>query len=219
MNFNTYINNDFNPISIEANVKQVKDLFMVLPFTHFPVVDGKLFKGMLGQADISNYLNDETHIYDLTHLLKNYHIGIETNVLDLLTLFAQKDTDIIPVVNHQNEYAGYFELDEIIRLFYKSPFLTSNGTTLIIKKDTKTFSMSEITQIIESNDIDILGLYISSNQNGKSEITLRIETENINEVIQSLRRYKYEVLNTNKEDLLIEQLKERSDYLQKYLEI
>lgn len=219
MNCNPYINNDFSPISIETNIKQVKDLFMVLPFTHFPVVDGMLFKGMLSQVDISNYINDEHEIRELSHLFQNYHIGYETNVIDLLSLFAQKDTDIIPVINHQNEYIGYFELDEIIRLFYKSPFLMTNGTTLILEKDTKSFSMSEITQIIETNNIDILGLYISDVKNGKSEITLRIETENINEVIQSLRRYNYEVLNNNKEDLLIGQLKERSDYLQKFLEI
>lgn len=219
MNFNPYINNDFSPISLETNVKQVKDLFMVLPFTHFPVVDSKIYKGMIGQVDVINYLNEDHQICQLAHLFQNYHINCETNVLDLLTLFAQNDTDIIPVVKDNNDYVGYFELDEIIRLFYKTPFLTSRGTTLIIKKDTNTFSMSEISQIIESNDIDILGLYISDTKDDKSEITLRIETENINEVLQSLRRYNYEVLNSNKEDLLIEQLKERSDYLQKYLEL
>ncbi|PIE47937.1 MAG: acetoin utilization protein acuB [Flavobacteriales bacterium] len=220
MDFISYINNDFSPIAVEASVKQVKDLFKVLPFTHFPIVEDNTFKGMIGQADIINLLDNETPIGELSHLLQNYHTDFDTNVLDLLSLFAQEDTDIIPVINDSHEYIGYFELDEIIRLFYKTPFLTSNGTTLIIAKQTGSFSMSEIAQIIESNNIKILGLYISdAESDGKTEITLRIETENINEVIQSLRRYEYELLSKKAGDLLIEQLKERSDYLQKYLEI
>jgi hypothetical protein len=90
---------------------------------------------------------------------------------------------------------------------------------LIIEKATQSFTMSEIVQIIETNGIKLLGMYLSDIKDLTTQITLRIETENINEVIQSLRRYDYVVLTQNKNDLLIEQLKERSLYLQKFYDL
>jgi predicted transcriptional regulator len=219
MNFKTYINNDFSPLGLSAHIKQVKEHFKNLPFTHFPIVENNKLIGMLAQSDVLYIEDDFEEIYNLTHLLQHYDIQGHTNCLDLLSLFAENDTDIIPVVDNNKVYLGYFELDEIIRLFYKTPFLESDATTLIIEKETEQFTMSEIAQIVESNNIDILGLYISEQKGNKTQITLRMETEHINEAIQSLRRYGYHVLNQNESDLLMEQLKERSEYLQKFLDI
>jgi len=43
--------------------------------------------------------------------------------------------------------------------------------------------------------------------------------DEINEVIQSFRRYNYKVITEHKDDYFLETLKERSDYLRKYLSI
>ena len=219
MNFEKYINNDFNPIPINTLVSQVKAIFKDLPFTHFPIVDqGKLI-GMLAQSDIMHLPKDDKEMGEIPHFFQFYKVFSETNCIDLLSLFAKNDTDILPIVDEKNMYLGYFELDDIIRLFYNTPFLIQNATTLIVEKLTKNFTMSELVQIVESNGINILGMYLSEMNEQYTQITMRIETENINEVIQSLRRYDYEVLTQNDSDLLIEQLKERSLYLRKFYDI
>ena len=41
--------------------------------------------------------------------------------------------------------------------------------------------------------------------------------EDINEIIQTFRRYNYTVISEHKDDFYLQDLKERSDYLQKYL--
>jgi hypothetical protein len=41
----------------------------------------------------------------------------------------------------------------------------------------------------------------------------------MNDIIQTFRRYNYEILSEHHEDLYINNLKERSDYLDKYLNI
>ncbi len=89
----------------------------------------------------------------------------------------------------------------------------------MVEKEHSAYSMSEIAQIIEANKIKVLGMYVSGKDTDNTQITLRLATENPNEIIQSLRRYGYHVLTNNKDDSLLEQLKERATYLQKYLEI
>jgi hypothetical protein len=51
------------------------------------------------------------------------------------------------------------------------------------------------------------------------EITLKITLGAMNEIIQTFRRYNYEIISEHQEDNYINNLKERSDYLDKYLNI
>ncbi len=219
MKIRDYITNDFKALSLDLPIAEVKEIFKYLPFTHFPIVNNGKLVGMLAQADIVHLTKDESLLSEMDYFFQFYKTDIPDSSIDLISLFAQYDTDILPVTNENNEYLGYFELDDILSLFYNSPFFTQNSSTLIIEKESDNYSMSEIVQIVESNNVKLLGMYISDISNKNTQITLRMNTEDANDVIQSLRRYNYEVLTQNKDDLLIEQYKNRSDYLQKFLNI
>jgi len=214
-----YISNDYKALDLSASAESVKHFFKNLPFSHFPIVENGMLVGMLAKADIIHFRNDTEILRELQYYIQFYRTDVPDSCIDLIRLFAQFDTDILPITNEKNEYLGYFELDEVLGLFYNSPFFKQASTTLVIGKETSKYSMSEIAQIIESNNIALLGMYLSSTDENHSQITLRIDTENVNEVIQSLRRYDYEVVSQNKDDLLMEQLKQHSDYLHKYLNI
>ena len=79
--------------------------------------------------------------------------------------------------------------------------------------------MSQVAQIIESNNAKILGLFISNVANNKVEITVKISQSGLNEIIQAFRRYDYDIISEHQEDSYLNSLKERSDYLDKYLNI
>jgi hypothetical protein len=79
--------------------------------------------------------------------------------------------------------------------------------------------MSQITQIVESNNGKILGLFISDADVESVQITMKISLGAMNEIIQTFRRYNYEIISEHQEDNYINNLKERSDYLDKYLNI
>lgn len=214
-----YISNDFNALDIKATVSEAKLFFNELPFAHFPILENGKFMGMLSQDDIIHFTKDESQLSELQYFLQHYKTDVPDSCIDLIKLFAQHNTDILPITDKNNLYLGYFELDEVLKLFYDSPFLKQASTTLVIEKETNHYSMSEIAQIIESNNVTLLGMYISHITDNQSRITLRLDTEEVNEVIQSLRRYEYKVVSNNKDDVLIEQLKNRSEYLDKYLNI
>jgi len=48
---------------------------------------------------------------------------------------------------------------------------------------------------------------------------LKFDAPDINKIFQAFRRYNYKVLSDHQEDFYLEDLKERSIYLQKYLNI
>ena len=79
--------------------------------------------------------------------------------------------------------------------------------------------MSQVAQIIESNNAKILGFFISNVVDGKVEITVKIDQSGVNDIIQTFRRYEYEIISEHQDDSYLNSLKERSDYLDKYLNI
>ena len=110
-------------------------------------------------------------------------------------------------------------MEEFIRIFHETPFLKEEGGIIVIRKNNNDFSMSQITQIVESNNAKLLGLFISNIENDEIEITLKTSLGGLNDIIQTFRRFEYLVISHHQEDSYIENLKERSDYLDKYLNI
>ena len=101
----------------------------------------------------------------------------------------------------------------------KLHFSKANGSILIIEKNATDFTFSQISQIVESNHAQILGAFISQTTEQITQITLKITEVNLNEIIQTFRRYNYTVLSEHHEDSYLNSLKERSDYLDTYLKI
>jgi len=125
----------------------------------------------------------------------------------------------MPVLNDKKKYIGYYELNDILEVFSSSPFLFNDGISIVVEKNKKDFSVSEVSQIVESNDGRVLGLYISSEISDTMQATIKINSEDINEIIQTFRRYNYNVISEHKDDFYLQDLKDRSDYLQKYLDM
>ena len=56
-------------------------------------------------------------------------------------------------------------------------------------------------------------------KNDVVQVTIKIGATEINDIIQTFRRYNYTILFGNTDDQFLENLKQRSDYLDKYLNV
>ncbi|WP_194766914.1 acetoin utilization protein acuB [Tamlana sp. I1] len=214
-----FIINDIKPLNISSRVSDLQLLFNQLTFSHIPVKseDG-LFLGCFSEADAYCF-ETEKSLTEYKYSLEDFFVRDTTLWLDVLETFATSSTNIMPVLNAKNEYLGYYELSDIISLFADSPFFSEPGGVLVVEKGTTDYSLSEISQIVESNGGKILGAFISKMTTDLTQITLKIGNTGLNDIIQTFRRYSYIIVSGHEEDGYIEGLKERSDYLKKYLNI
>ena len=137
----------------------------------------------------------------------------------MFKIFADNDTNIIPILNEEKNYIGYYDLRDVLDIFSTSPFMIEESETLTVKKLESDYSMSEVSQIVESNGGKLLGAFISEKNEEFIEVTLKIVSEEINEIMHTFRRYDYEIVSNHENDIYLEDLKNRSEYLQKYLEM
>jgi|TARA_B110000240_G_C13484875_1_gene446944 predicted transcriptional regulator len=219
MNLNDYILKDIKALKLKSTVKSAQKLFKNYPITHFPVIENEKLLGCFAEDDIQTIENNKDELVNYAHLINSFFADEKATVLEILKIFADNDTTLIPVLNKDRNYLGYYDLRDVLDVFSASPFMLEESETLIVEKLEDDYSMSEVTQIVESNSGSLLGLYISEKKNGFVQLTLKIVSEEINEIMHTFRRYDYKVISTHENDIYLEDLKNRSDYLQKYLEM
>ena len=218
MNTQQYIINDITPFDLTTKVSEVQNAFNQLTYTHIPVTKDGVFEGAISENDIHCYDADKT-LEAYQYSLEKFHVKQHTNWLDILEAFALNNSTIIPVLTDSYKYLGYYELSDIMNIFNDTPFLGEAGGIIVIEKGTTDYSFSEISQIIESNDAKILGVFVSKTENDITQITIKVGHTDINAIVQTFRRYSYNVVSNHQEDRFIDDLKKRSQYLNKYLKM
>ena len=213
-----YISNDFKAIDSQDTISDVQTFFDDLHFSHFPIIEEGIYIGSIAAEDIETFDFDKK-VTDYRFTLEGFFARTNTIWLDVLEVFAKNHTNLVPVLDENNTYVGYYEIEDIMKFFHETPFLKEPGAIIIVKKPISEYSMSQITQIVESNNGKVLGVFISEADGNSVEVTLKISLGAMNEIIQTFRRYDYEIMSEHQEDNYINNLKERSDYLDKYLNI
>ncbi|WP_396196464.1 CBS domain-containing protein [Flavobacterium sp.] len=215
---NTYLNTEIKPLKHSALLSEVQDLFEEVPYSHFPVTEDGVFIGCVSKESVA-FLNASAVLNENRFHFERFFVRSSMIWLDVLEVFAKNETNLLPVLDEKNNYVGYYELEDVIRFLHETPFLKEEGGVLIVAKEVNTFSMSQVAQIVESNQAKILGLFISNVTQNTVEITIKMSQSGLNDIIQTFRRYEYEIISEHQEDSYLNGLKERSDYLDKYLNI
>jgi len=213
-----YINNDFKAIDSLDSIESVVDFFEDTRFSNFPVVENGVYIGCISSEEVEAF-DSSKKIADCRYALKGFFARTTMFWVDVLEVFSRNNTTVIPVLDDENNYVGYYELTEVIGNFYETPFVKEFGAVIIVEKSILDFTMSQVVQIVESNEGKILGLYVSNTTPDKVQVTIKIALGGLNEILQSFRRYEYDVVSEYKEDVFLNNLKDRSDYLNKYLSI
>jgi len=218
MPLNQFIINDLSPSSPETLVKELQAVFKQLTYSHVPILKDRVYLGCLSETDVYCFESDQI-VSDVLYAIEGFFVRDSTVWLDVLDAFAQNDSNIMPVLDAQNNYLGYYPLNDIISLFNKTPFFSEPGGIIVVEKNYNDFSFSEISQIVESNNAKLLGAFISKTENNLTQITLKIGNSGLSSVFQAFRRYGYTIISGHEDDGFMRTLKERSAYLDKYLNL
>jgi Mg/Co/Ni transporter MgtE len=211
-----YINNDFKPFSSSETVAEIQDFFADITYSHFPIMDNGIYLGCISAVDAETFETGKK-IRDFRYSFEGFFVRESMIWLDVLEVFARNNSNIVPILNEANNYIGYYEITDVIKFLNETPFLKETGGIIVVEKPTADYSMSQITQIVESNNGKLLGVFVSEANAEKVQVTIKTTLGAMNEIIQSFRRYNYEIVSEHHEDNYLNTLKERSEYLDKYL--
>ena len=215
---NDYLNIDFKPFKKIDSISEIKSFFEESDFSHFPMVDEQLYLGSLKGDDVL-FFDEERIISDYSYTLKGFFCEKSHDLITVLDLFSKNKSNVMPVLDDDKKYVGYYHIEDMISLLCELPLFNEYGGILIVAKDADNYSLGQAAQIVESNNSHLLGLFVSKIEEQRVEITIKLSQDVTDEIIQSFRRFGYEIINAHYEDSYLLKLKERSEYLDKYLNI
>lgn len=204
--------------TLDTTFAEVITVLIKKNLTHFPVLENGIFIGNISLIDAETLAQEKT-IRESRSSLEFFHAKDNSFWFEILEISSKNDSNMIPVLNFDNKMIGYFILEDIISIFNESAFIKETGITVVIEKELNSYSISQISQIFEINNSKIFGIILNEIAENKAQIIIKATTINTNEVIQSLRRYGYNIISEHLEDQFLSDLKNRSDYLDKYLNV
>ena len=213
-----YMNNDYKPLKIDEPIADVQDFFDGVNFSHFPVLEDGIYIGSISRNELESHDADKL-VSDYKYSFERFFTRENSILLEVLDVFSKNNANLLPVLNDENKYLGYYEIEEIIKKFQETPFLSEAGNIIIVRRDIIDYSMSQIAQIVESNNGKLLGAFVSDFDSSSVEITIKMNVGDVNDIIQSFRRYDYTIISDHQQDDYISILRENASYLDKYLSI
>jgi len=197
---------------------KVIQFFEETTHSHVAVSENGQFLGLLSENDLDCF-EKEKKIEGFRYELETFSVTLETAWLDVMELFSRNEANILPVLDPHQKVLGYYRLEDIVRTFIDTPLFREPGAILVISTGSRDYSFSEIAQIVEGNNARLLGAFITESDNDLVQVTLKIGAQSLNQVIQTFRRYGYTIVSGNSDDQFMEDLKQRSEYLEKYLNV
>ncbi|MDM1367241.1 CBS domain-containing protein [Myroides marinus] len=212
---------DYPVCKLNTLVKDILPLLEKSNYLHIPVVNmDEIWIGNINTEDIYT-ADEESSIQDVMYDLDKFYLLESSNLnpFDFFDLFSQCDTNMIPLLDEEGRIKGVYNREYLLNEWSKTLFFEERGTTFVIEKGYEDYSFSEISQIIESNNAKVIGLMLLSNNNYRAQMLVKTNSVNTKTILDDLRRYGYDIVSTLSEDTHINDLKERTEYLNKYLNI
>ena len=187
---------------------------------HLPVVNERELLGLISEFDIINHGRIEDPVGNVKLSSINAFISEYQHIFDAMKMMTEMKLSLLPVVDNKNSYLGIITLSGLLAGITRDSSLSNPGGIIILEMSDNNYSMSEISQIIESNDARILSAFVTSRPDSTLiDVTIKINKVDIIPVLQTFNRYNYTVKATFAEKDDLDDLKERYDALMNYLNI
>ncbi|MBL4752407.1 MAG: CBS domain-containing protein [Flavobacteriales bacterium] len=184
-----------------------------------PIVKNLEYVGLISEADILDLNQPDAPLEQHQLSLTRPFVTKYQHIFDVIKMVSSLDLSLLPVLNEER-YIGMIPLHHLFRCFSKMSAIEEGGGLIVLELNINDYSLSEIGQIVESNDAKILSSYVTSHTDStKLELTVKINKTNIGDIIQTFNRYGYLIKASYQDSDYSEDLQDRMDYLINYLKI
>jgi predicted transcriptional regulator len=187
------INKNIPRLQPQDSVNKALQLITDFKVTHLPVISDNKFLGLISEEDLLDADEKGTVEFMTEHFIQasvfdNAHFLIAVNCS------IQFDTNVVPVVNHQNDFAGVITTTDLLKSLANFSGANEIGGIIVLEMERSQFAISEISRIVESNDCTILHLNTTTHpETGMLTVTIHINKREITTVVATFERYDYHV--------------------------
>lgn len=201
-------------------VAQALDLMADFHVTHLPVVVEDKLAGLVAEEDLLNIEDDDTRLAQLQPVFSRFAAHADSPFFEAVQIVNEFGLTLIPVVTKEGEYAGSIIATDLLKQLSKITGINDAGGVIILEMEKVSFSFSELSKLVETNDAQIIQLntFVDAHS-GNFFVVLRINKLEISDIVATFQRYEYQVKYYFGEELYENELRNNYDHLMNYLNI
>jgi acetoin utilization protein AcuB len=202
-------------------VGEVMDWMEEYHIGQLPIVHELEYRGLIRQ----DFLIDVDENLPLLALQPEFgHVFVSENqhLFEVLSTTQKHNLQAVVVLDEAHKFIGTISVNELLNQFSKNLGTQELGAVLEIEVENRSYSLAEISRLIESNDTKIISSYYTSgslSDDTKNILTLKLNRQDITPVVATLQRYEYDIVGAYNSDPIETPDRERYDMLMKYLEM
>lgn len=188
--------------------------------SHLPIVNNEDFLGIISEKDIYNLSDFDEPLGNHKLSLEKPFINEHQHIYNVLRIIDELGLTVIPVLDDHNKYLGCFTLRNLLTFIAGIYSIDNPGGVIVLEISEQDYSLTEIANIVESNNAKILSSFITNHKDStRLEVIIKVNKIELGAILQTFDRYGYFVKASFGEEKDPEDLKERYDSLMNYLNI
>lgn len=219
MRVRDHILNDFKPLSTGERVADIMLAMEELKCSHLPVLHEDAYLGLISEDDLLDIQNDQDTLEKHLKVIKPYKVQADTHIYEAIQVIGEGNLTCLPVIDEQGQYIGYVSPQELMWDLGRQVSYAERGGVVVLRLPVRDYHISQIAQIVESEDALILGLQLRSQANDFINVALKINQQDLSRIVKAFERYQYEVVELYHESLFDDTASDRYEGLMKYLNI
>jgi CBS domain-containing protein len=209
--------------SLESSEKGQKALnwMDVFRVSHLPVVDNLKYVGLVSDKLIYDLDLIDKPISEELDKLNTTHVHADQHIFEVAILMYKLKLSVIGVLDANHYYIGAITLYDLARRFARLFSLQEIGGVIVLEMNVTDYSLTQISQIVESNDTKILSSFLNRIPGTSNlDVILKLDKEDLSPVIQTFLRYDYNVKAVYLDHSMLNDLyKDRYDQFMKFMNI
>lgn len=213
-----FIDPSIVPLKISDSVAVAIDFFKEFSVRQLPVVQDNICIGILSLDEIEDELED-IPVLDFINLSYSFASTYD-HIYEVMRAISEQSVTLFPIIDENNNYLGCITLASLFKNYVNCAAFSQPGSILVLEMDKKNYSLAEIARIVESENKVILSSLLSSNaESDRLEITLKLNSAQIQNLLSTFERFGYNIKATFDEEDVKDTLKNRYESLMTYLNV
>jgi len=213
------LSNIILPVLPDNTAEQALSMMSVYHVKHLPVVKDDILLGILSEEDVASCPLD-TKIRDIKISSTYIYVSAFDHVFEILSRLAENNITVVPVVDNNEKFLGLISQEDLIKFYANSFSFTEPGSIVVLETSKRGYVLSEVARVIELENASVIASFVNTNKGSEvTLLTLKINQQEISNIIAALERYGYKIQATFTEEEYEDDLKDRYDQLMNYLNV
>jgi acetoin utilization protein AcuB len=166
----------------------------IFRISHLPIVNNQEFLGLISDTDIYDMGMMDEPIGNHKLSLFSPYVLAGQHIYEVIEIASRLKLTVIPVLDEKKNYMGLIGQTDLLDTFATLAAVNEPGGIIVLEMNHHEYSLSQIAQIVESNNSRILSLYISNaGESTMMEVTIKINSSDLTSISKTFDRYNYNI--------------------------